>query len=94
MQVSGSALLFHPNGMHARPAIKLTKLAKRFRSSISIALSADGPWTDAKSVAKVLAMKTPSGVTLFFQAEGSDADAAVDALRALIASDFRDDEPA
>jgi phosphocarrier protein len=94
MQVSGTAWLFHPNGMHARPAIKLTKLAKRFVSNISIGLSADGPWTDAKSIAKVLAMKTPSGVTLFIQAEGSDADAAVDALRALVASDFREDERA
>jgi phosphocarrier protein HPr len=94
MQVRGSARLFHPNGMHARPAIKLTKLAKRFLSRVSIGLSADGPWTDAKSVAKVMAMKTPSGVTLFFHAEGSDAHAAVAALSALVAGDFRDDDPA
>lgn len=92
-QAAGSAWLFHPNGMHARPAIKLTKLAKRFASNISIGRSADGPWTDAKSVAKVMAMKTPSGVTLFFHAEGSDAHAAVDALTALVAADFSDDGP-
>ena len=91
---AGSVWLFHPNGMHARPAIKLTKLAKRFAASISIARSADGPWTDAKSVAKVLAMKTPSRVTLFFRAQGSDAAAAIDALRTLVATDFQDEEPA
>ena len=92
MYATGSALLFHPNGMHARPAIKLTKLAKRFASGITVGRSDTGPWVDAKSVAKVLAMKTPSNVTLFFRAEGADASAAVDALVALVAADFSGDE--
>jgi phosphocarrier protein len=80
--------LFHPNGMHARPAIKLTKIARRFASSVRVAVSEDGPWTDAKSIARVLAMKTPSQVTLFFEAEGADAHDAVRALTGLVASDF------
>ena len=92
MDAIGSAWLFHPNGMHARPAIKLTKLAKRFACGITVGRTENGPWIDAKSVAKVMAMKTPSNVTLFFRAEGSDADAAVDALVALVAADFTDDE--
>jgi len=74
--------------MHARPAIKLTKLARRFHCSVALGVSADGPWIDAKSIAKVMAMKTPSGVTLYFEAEGSDADGAVAALVALVAADF------
>ncbi len=94
MEAHASAWLFHPNGMHARPAIKLTKLAKRFVSNIAVGVSEDGPWTDAKSIAKVMAMKTPSLVTLYFRAEGSDAHVAVDALCALVAADFSDDEPA
>ncbi len=79
--------------MHARPAIKLTKLAKRFVCGVTIGRSETGPWVDAKSVAKVMAMKTPSNVTLFFRAEGTDAVAAVDSLVALVAADFTDDEP-
>lgn len=90
-QANGSAWLFHPNGMHARPAIKLTKLAKRFASNVTIGRSPDGPWIDAKSVAKVMAMKTPSEVRLFFNAEGSDAPAAIRALIALVDADFSDD---
>ncbi|GAC1585862.1 MAG: hypothetical protein NVS3B7_20750 [Candidatus Elarobacter sp.] len=74
--------------MHARPAIKLTKLAKRFHCSVAVGVSAEGPWTDAKSVAKVMAMKTPSGATLYFEAEGGDADEAVAALVALVTADF------
>jgi phosphocarrier protein len=92
-QAAASAWLFHPNGMHARPAIKLTKLAKRFASALAVGLSPNGPWVDAKSVAKVMAMKTPSRTTLYFRAAGEDAQAAVDALVALVAADFSDDGP-
>ena len=88
IRAAGSAWLFHANGMHARPAIKLTKLARRFSSSLVVGVSPDGPWTDAKSIAKVMGMKTPSGVTLYFEAEGSDAHEAVAALIALVATDF------
>ena|ERR1700676_4628681 len=88
----GSAELFHANGMHARPAIKLTKLARRFRASVAVGVSAGGPWIDAKSIAKVMAMKTPSGATLYFEAEGSDAHDAVAALVALVAGDFANAE--
>jgi phosphocarrier protein HPr len=88
VKAAGSAWLFHANGMHARPAIKLTKLARRFSSSVAIGVSADGPWTDAKSIAKVMGMKTPSGVMLYFEAEGSDAHEAVTALIALVTADF------
>lgn len=94
LQAKGSAWLFHPNGMHARPAIKLTKLAKRFVASVTIARGPDGPWIDAKSVAKVMGMKTPSNVTVFFWAQGDDAHAAVDALIALVDSDFAESESA
>jgi phosphocarrier protein len=88
-----AALLRHPNGLHARPAIRLTKLAKRFDSRVGVGLSAGGPFADAKSVAKVMALKIPSGVTLFFDAAGRDAAAAVAALAALVEGDFADGEP-
>jgi phosphotransferase system HPr-like phosphotransfer protein len=35
-----------------------------------------------------MAMKTPSGATLYFESEGDDARAAVDALIALVERDF------
>ena len=68
------AVLTHEGGLHARPAIKLTQLAKRFESNVWIALAKDGPWTDAKSIARVMAMKAPVLSMLHFAAEGSDAD--------------------
>ena len=86
------AVLTHEGGLHARPAIKLTQLAKRFESAVWIALAEQGPWTDAKSIARVMAMKTPHMATLYFFAEGEDADAATSALANLVESDFADDD--
>jgi phosphocarrier protein len=86
------AVLTHRGGLHARPAIKLTQLAKRFESTVWVALAEHGPWTDAKSIARVMAMKTPHMATLHFIAEGEDADDAASALTRLVESDFADDD--
>jgi len=85
-----SVVLTHEGGLHARPSIKVTQLAKRFESKVWIGLSEDGPWIDAKSIARVMAMKTPIMTTLYFAAEGGDADEAVRALATLVESDFTD----
>jgi phosphocarrier protein len=83
-----SAMLAHEGGLHARPAIKVTQLAKRFAAQVWIGLSEDGPWIDAKSIARVMAMKTPNSTKLYFAASGEDAQAAVDALAQLVTKDF------
>jgi phosphocarrier protein HPr len=87
----GTVRLRHEAGLHARPAVKLTKLAKKFASRISVAPSAEGPWIDAKSIVKVMGAKTPRDAILHFRAEGDDALAAVEALIALVEQDFPDD---
>lgn len=88
IRVVGSAWLAHEGGLHARPSIKVTQLAKRFQSQVWVASSEEGPWIDAKSIARVMAMKTPSQTRLFFAAEGDDANDAVGALVSLVDSDF------
>jgi phosphocarrier protein HPr len=85
------AVLTHAGGLHARPAIKLTQVAKRFESAVWIALAEHGPWIDAKSIARVMATKTPYMATLYFVAEGNDAAEATSALARLVECDFADD---
>jgi phosphocarrier protein len=87
---TSSVLLLHDAGLHARPSVKLTKLAKTFASRIELAATTDGPWIDAKSIVKVMATKAPKDTVLHFRAEGGDAQAAVDTLIALVESDFED----
>jgi phosphocarrier protein len=88
--VLGNVILIHEAGLHARPSVKLTKLAKTFAASIDLAVTPDGPWTDAKSVAKVMAMKAPRNSQLHFRATGDDAHAAIAALIDLVNRDFED----
>jgi len=89
-RVRASVLLRHAVGLHARPSVKLTKLAKGFEARIDLGLSADGPWIDAKSIVKVMATKAPKDSTIYFRAEGADAEAAVRALVTLVEGDFQD----
>ena len=89
--VRGEVLLTHDVGLHARPSVTLTKLAKRFQCRIDIGLSEQGPWVDAKSIAKVMKMKAPQDSILHFQAEGTDAEVAVKALVGLVELDFPSD---
>lgn len=84
----GSVVITHDVGLHARPSVKLTKLAKGFASSIEIAGSPEGPWIDAKSIVKVMAMKARQNSTLFVRASGADAEAAVAAVTGLVTRDF------
>lgn len=85
-----SILLTHAVGLHARPSVAVTKLAKSFASKIEIGTSEAGPWTDAKSIVKVMGLKVPQNTMVHFRAEGPDAGAAVAALVALVANDFED----
>jgi phosphocarrier protein HPr len=87
-RASSSIVMTHAVGLHARPSVKLTKLAKTFASRIELATAESGPWIDAKSIVKVMAAKAPKDTILYFRAEGDDAAASVDALIALVARDF------
>ena len=86
----GCVVMTHEVGLHARPSVKLTKLAKSFASAIELAPAREGPWIDAKSIVKVMAMKAKKDTTLYFRARGVDAKNAVAALVSLVERDFED----
>ncbi len=87
----GSALLTNAVGLHARPSVKLTQLAKSFASSIEFALDPAGPWVDAKSPVKVMRVKAAKGSTLHFRVTGTDATDALSALLDLVGRRFDED---
>jgi phosphocarrier protein HPr len=86
--IADHVVIEHEVGLHARPAVKLTKLAKSFAASIEVSNEAEGPWIDAKSIVKVMAMKAKQYSMLHVRAKGADANAAVAALVDLVAGDF------
>lgn len=87
-KAEATVLITHDVGLHARPSVKFTKLAKTFPAQVEMALDAGGPWIDAKSIVKVMAAKAPKGTTMHLRAEGEGAREAVDALLALVERDF------
>ncbi len=85
---TGEATIQDPTGLHARPAVKLTKLAKTHDATVEIRTGEEGKWVNAKSPNAVMKLKAGSGETLFVRAQGAQADDAVKALVALIERDF------
>ena len=88
--IAGNAVIRDPTGLHARPAVKLTKLAKTFQSAVEIRAEDAEGWTNAKSPNAVMKMKAAHGAPLHIRAAGEDAKAAVDALVALVDRNFSD----
>jgi phosphocarrier protein len=86
-----TVLITHAVGLHARPSVKFTKLAKSFAAEVEVAVAANGPWLDAKSIVKVMAAKAPKGTLLHIRAKGDGANQAVEALVDLVQRDFDED---
>ncbi len=90
----GTVEITHDVGLHARPSVKFTKLAKRFSARIEIAADPEGPWIDAKSIVKVMGAKIPQGTILQLRAIGTDAQLAVEALIDLVNQNFEESQDA
>ena len=73
-------------GIHARPAAEIVKTAGRFKSNIIIVR--DDLEVNAKSIMGVMMLAAEFGATIILRATGDDADAALDALAAVIANKF------
>jgi phosphocarrier protein HPr len=85
---TGSALLTNKIGLHARPSVKLTQLAKQFAADLEVATNDEGPWFDAKSPVKMMRLKASLGETLYFRAQGEGAHLAVTQLIDLVNGKF------
>jgi phosphocarrier protein len=90
--VTSSVPLTNSIGLHARPSVKLTRLAKTFAADIEVAPAEHGPWVDAKSIVKVMAVKATKGAVLHFRAKGRDASDALAALRELVVLGFNEEK--
>lgn len=92
--VTASAELTNAVGLHARPCVKLTQLAKSFAADLEVALAAEGPWVDAKSPVKIMRVKAAKGAVLHFRARGSDAAAAMTSVVELVERRFDEEDEA
>jgi phosphocarrier protein len=78
--------IVNKNGLHARPAAEIVKLAAKFKSEITIVK--DDLDVNGKSIMGVMMLAAEHGSTILLRAEGPDADAALDALTTLVSNKF------
>ena len=74
------------NGLHARPAAEVVKVASRFKSDITMVR--DDLEVNAKSIMGVMMLAAEFGADLTVRASGPDAEEAVAAIADLIANKF------
>ena len=86
--IEREARIVNPLGMHVRPAAEFVKVATRFTSAVEI--RKDEVAVNGKSIMGVMTLAAECGSSLFIKTDGDDAQAAMDALLALVADGFHE----
>jgi phosphocarrier protein len=89
-EVRGSYKIINKLGMHARAAAVFVQKANEYASEITIRKG--GLEASGKSIMSVLTLATLQGETIEIIANGDDSSEALEALAALIAGRFGEDE--
>jgi len=77
-------------GLHARPVMRFIDVASGFRANVAVAnVSRRGEKVDGKSAMQMMLLEATQGCVLRIEAQGEDAESAVQALVALVESGFR-----
>lgn len=84
--MSRTVRVTNPEGVHARPADMIAKMAQRYRSQVSI--TKGSLKIDAKSILSILTLVAECGTELRLEAQGPDAQDAVDGIAELFARNF------
>lgn len=82
----------HDIGLHARPSVVFTRLAKSFPCAIGVEVNGDGVWLNGKSIVKIMGARIRKGFVLSIRAEGAAAPEAVAALRTLVERNFDEEK--
>lgn len=78
------------SGLHIRPVRLVVKLASQYRARIEVVK--DRQRANAKSVLEMLSLGGQPGEEFLLEAEGEDAEEAVESLARLFAAGFPEDE--
>ena len=82
--------IINARGLHARAAAKVVKLAEQFDAEITI--SHEEQTVSATSIMDLLLLAAAPGSRVLIQASGPDAEAALEALAALVTNRFGEKE--
>ena len=81
--------IVNQRGLHARAAAKFVKIASAYTATITVCHA--GTEVCGTSIMGLMMLAASKGTTISVRADGDDADAALDALTALIRNRFDED---
>jgi phosphocarrier protein HPr len=84
--IERAATIVNQDGLHARPAARIVRLANSFTAEIELAK--DGVGVNGKSIMGVMMLAAECGSSITIRADGPDAEQAVTALADLVANGF------
>ena len=90
VKVSRTLVVNNPQGIHARPANLIVRLAQQYQAKIQFVK--DNQRVDGRSILELLTLAAAQGSQLEVEAQGPDAQQAVDALADLFADNFAEQE--
>lgn len=86
MSLSRTVEIINERGLHARASAKFVKLASGFDAEVTV--SRDGQSVDARSIMGLMMLAAGIGSSIDISAAGPQAEAALEALCALVAAKF------
>ena len=89
-QVSRTLTILNEVGIHARPASMIVQCLLQFQSEVFI--EKDGKRVNGKSIMGILMLAASKGSQIRVEADGPDAQEALEAVEQLIQSKFGEDE--
>ena len=95
-QASGAAtrrrelVIVNRKGLHARATAKFVQCCDRFDAEVSV--TKDGETVGGASIMGILTLGAAQGSTIVVAASGREAEAAIEALTALVAGRFGEEE--
>jgi phosphocarrier protein HPr len=75
-------------GLHARPAMEFVDTASRYTCSVTVRRSDQSEIVDGKSIMDIMMLAATRGTDLEVVCDGADAEAAAQALKALVDRGF------
>jgi len=84
--IEREASIVNQEGLHARPAAQIVRLANSFVAQVELAK--DGLVVNGKSIMGVMMLAAEHGSSIIIRADGADAEQAVQALAELVAGGF------
>ena len=88
-QLARQFLICNSRGLHARASAKFVRCVEGFDADVQV--SRDGQTVGGTSIMGLMMLAASCGTTIDVTADGPDAEAALDAVEALVADKFHED---